>query len=71
MYSPLYNLYTLPLRYSWTSTEVEEVNGASVLLAADVIYSDELTDALFSVLQKMMCPHSEKVHLVAMLISKT
>ncbi|CAO2813323.1 unnamed protein product [Amaranthus hypochondriacus] len=53
-------------RYSWTSTEVEEVNGASVLLAADVIYSDELTDALFSVLQKMMCQHSEKVLYLAL-----
>uniref|UniRef100_A0A803MP72 Methyltransferase family protein n=1 Tax=Chenopodium quinoa TaxID=63459 RepID=A0A803MP72_CHEQI len=54
------------IRYSWTSSEVEEVNRASVLLAADVIYSDELTDAFFSVLQKMMCQHSKKVLYLAL-----
>ncbi|XP_021846853.1 uncharacterized protein [Spinacia oleracea] len=54
------------VRYSWTPSEVEEVNRASVLLAADVIYSDELTDAFFSVLEKMMCQHSEKVLYLAL-----
>ncbi|XP_021774043.1 methyltransferase-like protein 22 [Chenopodium quinoa] len=54
------------VRYSWTSSEVEEVNRASVLLAADVIYSDELTDAFFSVLQKIMCQHSKKVLYLAL-----
>lgn len=54
-------MYSLSSRYSWTPSEVEKVNRASVLLAADVIYSDELTDAFFSVLEKMMCQHSEKV----------
>lgn len=54
------------VRYSWTSSEVEEVNRASVLLAADVVYSDELTDAFFSVLQKMMCQHSGKVLYLAL-----
>ncbi|KAL2924563.1 Methyltransferase-like protein 22, partial [Bienertia sinuspersici] len=53
-------------RYSWSSSEVEEVDRASVLLAADVIYSDELTDAFFSILQKMMCQHSEKVLYLAL-----
>ncbi|XP_021736839.1 methyltransferase-like protein 22 [Chenopodium quinoa] len=54
------------VRYSWTSAEVEEVNRASVLLAADVIYSDELIDAFFSVLQKIMCQHSKKVLYLAL-----
>ncbi|KMT00797.1 hypothetical protein BVRB_9g220740 isoform C [Beta vulgaris subsp. vulgaris] len=54
------------VRYSWTSSEVEEVDRASLLLAADVIYSDELTDAFFSVLQKMMCQHPEKVLYLAL-----
>ncbi|KAL9244647.1 hypothetical protein vseg_018405 [Gypsophila vaccaria] len=53
-------------RYSWTPSEVEEVGRASVLLAADVIYSDELTDAFFSILKKLMCQDSEKVLYLAL-----
>ncbi|XP_021910604.1 methyltransferase-like protein 22 isoform X2 [Carica papaya] len=48
-------------KYSWTSTEFEEVQGASLVVAADVIYSDDLTDALFSVLERLMSAGSEKV----------
>lgn len=48
-------------RYLWIPTEVEEAQGASLLLAADVIYSDDLTDALFSILEKLMSLGSEKV----------
>ena len=48
-------------RYSWTSSEIEEAEGASVLLAADVIYSDELTDSFFGILERLMSRGSEKV----------
>lgn len=49
------------LRYSWTASEVEEAQEASLLLAADVIYSDDLTDAFFSTIERLMCLGSEKV----------
>lgn len=45
----------------WTQSEIEEAEGASVLLAADVIYSDELTDSFFNVLEKLMSRGAEKV----------
>lgn len=48
-------------RYSWTSTEIEECQGASLLLAADVIYSDDLTDAFFGTLEQLMPVGSDKV----------
>lgn len=55
-------LHFLPApRFSWTSSEVEEVQGASLLVAADVIYSDDLTDAFFSTLERLMSQGSEKV----------
>ena len=50
-------------RYSWTFSEVDQVQGASLLVAADVIYSDDLTDAFFSVLERLMSLGSEKVHI--------
>lgn len=48
-------------RYSWTSAEIEEAERAVVLLAADVIYSDNLTDLFFGTLEKLMSHGSEKV----------
>lgn len=48
-------------RYSWTQSETEELKKASLLLAADVIYSDDLTDAFFSILKKLMSDNPEKV----------
>ncbi|KAH9666083.1 putative methyltransferase family protein [Citrus sinensis] len=48
-------------RYSWNSSELKEVQRASVLLAADVIYSDDLTDALFHTLKRLMPLGSKKV----------
>jgi len=54
------SLYASP-SYSWTSGEIEEVENASLLLAADVIYSDELTDAFFSTLERLMSRGSTKV----------
>ncbi|KDP37220.1 hypothetical protein JCGZ_06276 [Jatropha curcas] len=53
-------------RYSWTSAEVEEAQAASLLVAADVIYSDDLTDALFSILERLMSRGSEKVLYLAL-----
>lgn len=48
-------------RYSWTFSEVEAAQEASLLVAADVIYSDDLTDTFFSTLQRLMSSGSEKV----------
>ncbi|XP_030526159.1 methyltransferase-like protein 22 isoform X5 [Rhodamnia argentea] len=53
-------------RYSWTSSEVEEAESSSLILAADVIYSDDLTDALFCTLQRLMSRGSEKVLYLAL-----
>ncbi|KAK4590620.1 hypothetical protein RGQ29_020968 [Quercus rubra] len=58
--------FPLHKRYSWTFSEVEEVQGASLLVAADVIYSDDLTDAFFNVLEKFMSLGSEKVLYLAL-----
>lgn len=55
-----------PKEYSWTPSEVEDVNRASLLLAADVIYSDDLTDAFFSILEKLMPGGPEKVLYLAL-----
>ena len=41
--------------------EVEEAQEASLLVAADVIYSDDLTDAFFSTIERLMSMGSEKV----------
>ncbi|KAK3219752.1 hypothetical protein Dsin_013722 [Dipteronia sinensis] len=54
-------------RYSWTSSEIEEVQRASLLVAADVIYSDDLTDAFFCILERLMSLGSEKVLISAVL----
>lgn len=48
-------------RYSWSSAEIEEAEGAAVLLAADVIYGDELTDLFFGIVEGLMARGSEKV----------
>ncbi|GFP88888.1 methyltransferase-like protein 22 [Phtheirospermum japonicum] len=53
--------------YGWSISEVEELQRATVLLAADVIYSDDLTDGFFGVLEVIMsnnCP--EKVLYLAL-----
>lgn len=55
-------------RYSWTCSEVEEAESASLLLAADVIYSDDLTDALFGTLKRLMSRGTEKVY-ISILVS--
>ncbi|XP_050384535.1 LOW QUALITY PROTEIN: uncharacterized protein LOC126801116 [Argentina anserina] len=53
-------------RYSWTFLEIEIANEASLLVAADVIYSDDLTDAFFSTLERLMSIGSEKVLFLAL-----
>ncbi|KAI3855086.1 hypothetical protein MKX03_018480 [Papaver bracteatum] len=52
--------------FSWTPSEIGEAEGASLLLAADVIYNDDLTDALFGTLQKLMSRGSTKVLYLAL-----
>nr|GMC53552.1 methyltransferase-like protein 22 isoform X1 [Ipomoea batatas] len=52
--------------YAWTQKEIEELKKASVLLAADVIYSDDLTDAFFSTLERLMSENPEKVLYLAL-----
>ncbi|CAL9152527.1 unnamed protein product [Musa hybrid cultivar] len=53
-------------RYLWASLEIEEAENATVLLAADVIYSDELTDSFFSMVEKLMSRGSQKVLYLAL-----
>ncbi|KAJ4836687.1 hypothetical protein Tsubulata_043330 [Turnera subulata] len=53
-------------RYSWNAAEVDQVQEASLLLAADVIYSDDLTTALFSILKRLMSQGPEKVLYLAL-----
>ncbi|CAJ1955212.1 unnamed protein product [Sphenostylis stenocarpa] len=53
-------------KYSWTSGEIEAADNASLLVAADVIYSDELTDAFFSTLERLMSRGSTKVLYLAL-----
>ncbi|XP_020596907.1 methyltransferase-like protein 22 isoform X2 [Phalaenopsis equestris] len=53
-------------KYSWTSSEVAEVERATLILAADVIYSDELTSSLFNILEKLMSRGSKKVLYLAL-----
>lgn len=53
-------------RHVWTSAEVEELQRASLIVAADVIYSDDLTDAFFSTLERLMMQRPEKVAYLAL-----
>ncbi|XP_061348379.1 uncharacterized protein LOC133293790 [Gastrolobium bilobum] len=53
-------------RYSWTLREIEEAENASLLVAADVIYDNNLTDAFFSTLERLMSRGSTKVLYMAL-----
>ncbi|XP_022889674.1 methyltransferase-like protein 22 isoform X1 [Olea europaea var. sylvestris] len=53
-------------RYGWSISEIEEIQRATILVAADVIYSDDLTDAFFSILELLMCKSPEKVLYLAL-----
>ncbi|KAL1199374.1 hypothetical protein V5N11_015757 [Cardamine amara subsp. amara] len=50
-----------PQKYCWSSQDFEQVKSASFIFAADVIYSDDLTIALFSMLKRVMSFGCEKV----------
>lgn len=56
-----FNVVKSSSSYAWTQKEFEELKKASVLLAADVIYSDDLTDAFFSTLERLMSENPETV----------
>lgn len=45
---------------------MKDVGNVSVFLAADVVYSEDLTTAFFAVLEKLMPPNSDKVLYLAM-----
>lgn len=47
--------------YSWSSSEIEEAEQATLLLAADVIYSDDLTDLFFDTVRQLMSRGVKKV----------
>uniref|UniRef100_A0A1J3H679 Methyltransferase-like protein 22 n=2 Tax=Noccaea caerulescens TaxID=107243 RepID=A0A1J3H679_NOCCA len=47
--------------YCWSSRDFELVKSASFIFAADVIYSDDLTIALFSMLKRVMSFGTDKV----------
>lgn len=53
-------------RYNWTSQELEEFQRASFLVAADVIYNDDLTDAFFITLERIMSRSPDKVLYMAL-----
>lgn len=53
--------YFVICRYTWTIQELEEFQRASFLVAADVIYNDDLTDAFFSTLERIMSQSPDKV----------
>ncbi|VVA95967.1 unnamed protein product [Arabis nemorensis] len=50
-----------PQKYCWSLQDFELVKSASFIFAADVIYSDDLTIALFSMLKRLMSFGCEKV----------
>ncbi|XP_076891666.1 uncharacterized protein LOC143543168 [Bidens hawaiensis] len=52
--------------YAWNQSKFEELKRASLLVAADVIYSDDLTDALFHTLERLMSHGLEKVLYLAL-----
>ncbi|XP_018456728.2 uncharacterized protein LOC108827748 [Raphanus sativus] len=50
-----------PKPYCWSLHDFEQVKSASFIFAADVIYSDDLTIALFSMLKRLMPLGCDKV----------
>ncbi|XP_051203090.1 uncharacterized protein [Lolium perenne] len=47
--------------YLWSASEIEEAEKATLLLAADVIYSDGLTDLFFDTVRQLMSRGVKKV----------
>ncbi|RLN13003.1 hypothetical protein C2845_PM09G19390 [Panicum miliaceum] len=54
------------LRYLWSADDIEEAEKATVLFAADVIYSDDLTDLFFDTVKKLMSSGAKKVLYLAL-----
>ncbi|KAG2570143.1 hypothetical protein PVAP13_7KG047081 [Panicum virgatum] len=54
------------LRYLWSVDEIDEAEEATVLFAADVIYSDDLTDLFFDTVRKLMSSGAKKVLYLAL-----
>uniref|UniRef100_A0A0D9WSG1 Methyltransferase-like protein 22 n=1 Tax=Leersia perrieri TaxID=77586 RepID=A0A0D9WSG1_9ORYZ len=48
-------------RYVWSTSEIKTAEKATTLFAADVIYSDDLTDLFFSTAKKLMSRGAKKV----------
>jgi hypothetical protein len=48
-------------KYVWSASEIEEAEKATLLLAADVIYSDGLTDLFFDTARQLMSRGAKKV----------
>ncbi|KAK3134180.1 hypothetical protein QOZ80_6AG0546000 [Eleusine coracana subsp. coracana] len=53
-------------RHLWSKSEIEEAEEATVLFAADVIYSDDLTDLFFYTVKKLMSSGAKKVLYLAL-----
>lgn len=53
-------------RYDWSIAELEELQKATLIVAADVIYSDDLTDAFFNTLERLAMQGPEKVVYLAL-----
>ncbi|KAI4969460.1 hypothetical protein ZWY2020_000374 [Hordeum vulgare] len=47
--------------YSWSASEIKEAEQATMLFAADVIYSDDLTDLFFDTVRQLMSRGAKKV----------
>ncbi|CAN6194085.1 unnamed protein product [Urochloa humidicola] len=54
------------LRYRWSAHEIEEAEKATALFAADVIYSDDLTELFFDTVKKLMSSGPKKVLYLAL-----
>ncbi|XP_051203088.1 uncharacterized protein [Lolium perenne] len=52
--------------YLWSASEIEEAEKATLLLAADVIYSDGLTDLFFDTVRQLMSRGVKKILLCMM-----
>ncbi|CAM0902527.1 unnamed protein product [Alopecurus aequalis] len=48
-------------KYAWSCSEIKEAEKATLLLAADVIYSDGLTDLFFDTVKQLMSRGAKKV----------
>ncbi|CAI5471031.1 unnamed protein product [Closterium sp. Yama58-4] len=52
--------------FGWTEEDVSDASNATVLLAADVIYSDDITCAFFTTLRSLLCCGPPKLLLLAL-----